>query len=91
LENKLMVERKRDNEDRRIVNIIITRKANEFIEKEKKIIEYFLKEIYNALTDEEKIAAINIFNKFVSVLMKRKDNVMEENKSVKKVKRIIIE
>ncbi|KOA20722.1 transcriptional repressor MprA [Clostridium homopropionicum DSM 5847] len=91
LENKLMVERKRDDNDRRVVNIIITRKANEFIEKEKKIIEYFFKEVYKALTDEEKIAAINIFNKFVSVLIKRKDNVMEENKSIKKVKRIIIE
>lgn len=91
LENKLMIERKRDNEDRRIVNIIITRKANEFIEKEKKIIEYFFKEVYNALTDEEKIAAINVFNKFLSVLMKGKDGLMEEDKAVKKVKRIIIE
>jgi len=91
LEKKLMVERKRDYEDRRVVNIIITRKAGEFLEEEKKAIEYYFKEVYKALTDEEKIAAMNIFNKVVSVLMKRKDSVMEEDKSVKKVKRIIIE
>lgn len=91
LEKKLMVERKRDNEDRRIVNIIITKKANEFIEEEKRNIEYYFKEIYKVLTDEEKIAAANIFNKVVSVLMKGKESIKEENKSARKVKRIIIE
>ena len=41
LEKKAMVERKRNNEDRRVVNIILTETAEEFIAKEKKIIQFW--------------------------------------------------
>ncbi|MGY0373010.1 MarR family winged helix-turn-helix transcriptional regulator [Clostridium sp. JNZ J1-5] len=91
LEKKLMVERKRDDGDRRVVNIVLTRKANEFIDKEKKIIEYYFREVYKALTDEERVATMSIFNKIISILKQGESRTEEENKSVKKVKRIIIE
>jgi len=91
LEKKLMVERKRDNEDRRVVNIVLTKKANEFIDQEKKVIGYYFKEIYKALTDEEKVATMNIFKKVTSVLKQEKDRAKVDHKAPKKVKRIIIE
>jgi DNA-binding MarR family transcriptional regulator len=91
LEKKLMVERKRDAEDRRVVNIVLTEKALEFIEAEKKVIEYYIKEIFNALNDVEKTAAMNIFNKALSILEKGSNRANEMDNKSKKVKRIIIE
>lgn len=91
LEKKLMVERIRDKKDRRVVNIVLTKKAREFVAEEKKLIEHYIKEVYSALTEEEKAAAINIFNKVISVLKQGKNMVNEEHRAVKKVKRIIIE
>lgn len=91
LEKKLMVERKRDNGDRRIVNIVLTSKAEEFIEREKKAVEYYFKELYKMLTEEEKTAALSILGKILSVLKLGENKVNEEEKLVKKVKRIIIE
>ena len=89
LEKKMMIERKRDSLDRRVVNIVLTEKGNLFIEEEKKSFEYYFKEIFSSLTDEEKAAAISIFNKTLSILKKGKSN--DDEKSPKKVKRIIIE
>lgn len=91
LEKKLMVERIRDEKDRRVVNIVLTKKAKEFVAKEKKLIEYYFKEVYKALTDEEKVAAMSIFNKVISVLKQGKNMVSEDRNTVKKIKRIIIE
>jgi len=91
LEKKLMVERRRGNEDRRVVNIVLTKTAEEFIDQEKKFIEYYFKEVYKELTGEEKKAAISIFNKVVSTLKKGKKGLNGEPQEAKKVKRIIIE
>ena len=91
LEKKMMVERRRGNEDRRVVNIILTKKAVKFIDEEKKVIEYYFKEVYKTLTEEEKIAAMSIFKKVVSALKMEKNRTKEEDRAVKKVKRIIIE
>jgi len=91
LEKKKMVERRRGNEDRRVVNIVLTKCAEEFIDQEKKFIEYYFKEIYKALTEEEKKAALSIFTKVVAVLKKGNNTSNGENKEAKKVKRIIIE
>lgn len=91
LEKKMMVERRRGNEDRRIVNIVLTNKAEEFIEQEKKVIEYYFKEVYKALTQEEKVVAMSIFKKVISALKLGENRVKQEDKVVKKVKRIIIE
>ncbi|MBL4931936.1 MarR family winged helix-turn-helix transcriptional regulator [Clostridium paridis] len=89
LEKKMMVERKRDSLDRRVVNIVLTEKGNLFMEEEKKSFEYYFKEIFNSLTAEEKAAAMSIFNKTLSILKKGKSK--DDEKSPKKVKRIIIE
>jgi len=91
LEKKMMVERRRGNEDRRVVNIVLTNKAVEFIHQEKKIIEYYFKEVYRALTEEEKIVVMSLFKKVVSVLEPEKNRTRKEDKTVKKIKRIIIE
>ncbi|HEY5586345.1 MAG TPA: MarR family transcriptional regulator [Ruminiclostridium sp.] len=91
LEKKKMLERRRGNEDRRIVNIVLTNIAEEFINQEKKVIEYYLKEVYKALTEEEKVTAISIFKKVVSVFKMAKNKINGEEKVDKKVKRIIIE
>lgn len=88
LEKKMMVERKRGNEDRRVVNIVLTKKAEDFITQEKKDIEFYFNEVYKALTEEERIATVNIINKVVSILQQQK---LKEDETVKKVKRIIIE
>ncbi|SCZ03929.1 MarR family winged helix-turn-helix transcriptional regulator [Alkaliphilus peptidifermentans] len=91
LEKKQMVERKRNEEDRRIVNIVLTSKAYEFINLEKKVIEHIIKEVITVLTEEEKATAINIFNKILSLLKQEKQQLNDEDQPVKKVKRILIE
>ncbi len=91
LEKKLMVERSRGNEDRRVVNIVLTEVAEDFINQEKKYIEYYFKEVYKVLTEEEKAAAVSIFSKVLTAFKHGKDNLNGENKEVKKVKRIIVE
>ena len=91
LEKKQMVERQRDSEDRRIVNILLTEKAEAFVSEEKKLIEHYFTEVYQSLTDEEKNAAISIVNKVVSVLKQDKSKGSQEDKTVKKIKKIIIE
>ena len=91
LEKKMMVERRRGIEDRRVVNIVLTKKAKEVICEEKKIIEYYFEKVYKALTAEEKVAAMSIFSKVVTVVKLEKNKAKEESKAVKKVKRIIIE
>lgn len=90
LEKKQMVERIRSNEDRRIVLIKLTDKAKDILEKEKnKIIDYGSR-IFGMLTSEEKMAALSIYQKVVSVLKEDKSSYNSEE-GTKKVKKIIIE
>lgn len=89
LEKKLMVERLRDKEDRRIVNIVLTKEAEDFIEQGKRTISYYFQEVVKALSDDEKKAALSIFTKVVSVF--KNDKLPTENMSEKRVKRITIE
>lgn len=91
LEKKQMVERRRDDKDRRIVNIVLTEKAYDFISKEKKTIEHYFNEVYKQLTDEEKRAVYSVFTKAISALKKDRNEINNENKKVNKIKRIIIE
>ena len=91
LEKKEMVERTRSVEDRRIVQIILTEKAKEFINKEKEIIEYYVKKIYSTLTEEEKASAMNILRKVTEVLYDRINKARDIDVIVKKVKKINIE
>ncbi|MHC1685178.1 MAG: MarR family transcriptional regulator [Clostridiaceae bacterium] len=90
LEKKQMVERIRSTEDRRIVLIKLTSKAKETLEKEKNLIVNYGVKIFALLTDEEKIAAISIYKKVVSVLKEDKVSV-DSSKNEKKIKKIIIE
>lgn len=91
LEKKMIVERTRDNEDKRVVMIALTRNGEEFIKDEKKQIEYYFKKVYNILTEEEKSSAISIVNKVYSTLKAGMDGSEKEEKPIRKVKRIIIE
>jgi len=90
LEKKQMVERRRGDEDRRVVNIVLTKNAEDFISEAKKVFEHYFIEVYKALSDEEKSTAFSIFNKIVSVLKNNKYGANNEEKT-KKVKRIIVE
>lgn len=91
LEKKEMIERTRSSEDRRIVQIILTEKAKGFINKEKEIIEYYVKKIYSILTDEEKASAMNILRKVTKVLYDGLNKARDTEAVVKKVKKINIE
>lgn len=91
LEKKMMAERKRDYKDKRVVKISLTQKGQSFIEEEKKIIEYYFKQLVKVLSEEEKKAAISIVGKVMAVLKAGNDRTPGEDKEVKKVKRIMIE
>lgn len=91
LEKKKIVERTRDNEDKRVVMITFTQNGKEFILEERKQIEYYIKEVYKALTQEEKNAVMSVINKVYTVLKTGNDKSKEEEKTVKKVRRITIE
>lgn len=91
LEKKSMVDRVRSDEDRRIVQIVLTDKAKEFINSEKEIIEYYFRKLYDSLTDEEKNAAFSIFRKVADVLHRGMDDKDTADTVTKKVKKITIE
>lgn len=91
LEKKKMVQRIRGNEDRRVVNIVLTPEAEASIEEEKKLISYYLCEINKTLTEEEKTVGMSIINKIISTLRKEKSGQSKSVNTVKRVKRINIE
>lgn len=91
LEKKLMVERIRSSEDRRIVLITLTEAANKVIEMEKAVITKYIIKIYETLTEDEISSALSIYNKVIGVFKESKNTIKEEEVPVKKVKRIIIE
>ena len=91
LEKKMIVERTRDTEDKRIVMINLTQNGQEFIKDEKKQIEYYVKKVYNSLTEEEKSVAISIVNKVIHTLKVGMDRSEDKENPVKKVKKIKIE
>ena len=91
LEKKLMVERIRSEEDRRIVLITLTEVASIVIEKEKATITKYLIEIYTRLTEEEISSALSIYKKVLGVFKESANPVKEEDIPVKKLRKIIIE
>lgn len=92
LEKKKIIERKRDLEDKRIVRISFTEEGKEFIKNQMKTIEYYFKETYKILTQEEIESLLSVVNKAIHTL-KTKDYRDEDNIEIKpkKVKRINIE
>lgn len=91
LEKKGMIERIRSNEDRRVVQITLTDKAKEFIAEEIKVIENYFRKVYDALTEDEKTTAVQIFRKIINVLVCSKNAVSEKDEPIKKIKKIIVE
>ena len=91
LEKRNMVERVRGNEDRRVVNIVLTPAAKAFLEEVKKLLLYYMDEIYKLLTDDEKATGISIINKVISILKTRKPGQNSEGNSPKRVRRIQID
>jgi len=91
LEKKLMIERIRSLEDRRIVLITLTEVASTVIEKEKAMITKYLIKIYGRLTEEEISSALSIYNKVLGVFKEIKNPIIEEEISIKKLRKITIE
>lgn len=91
LEKRNMVERVRGNEDRRVVNIVLTPAAKAFLEEVKKLLLYYMDEIYKLLTADEKATGISIINKVISILKTRKPGQNSEGNSPKRVRRIQID
>lgn len=90
LEAKKMIDRIRSKEDRRIVEIILTDKANKYMNEEKKIIIELVKDIYNELTEKEKTAVLSLIVKAKRILSNKFNNKGEAPKN-KKIKKITIE
>jgi len=92
LEKKLMVERIRSAEDRRIVLITLTEAASTVIEKEKAMITKYIMKIYGSLTEEEISSALSIYKKVLQVFKESKNLVEEEEEIiVKKLRKIVVE
>ncbi|MBC8061803.1 MAG: MarR family transcriptional regulator [Clostridiaceae bacterium] len=91
LEKKLMVERIRSAEDRRIVLITLTEAASVVIEKEKAMIIKYLTKVYGILTEEEISSVLSIYKKVVGVFKESKNQVKEEESPVKNIRKISIE
>lgn len=91
LEKKNIVERRRDSEDKRVVNIIFTKTGEELFENEKELYSSYIIKVYNILSDEEKATALSIINKVISVLKAENSETNTDEKPVKRVKRINIE
>jgi len=91
LEKKLMVERIRSAEDRRIVLITLTEAANVVIEMEKAMITKYIIKIYGKLTEDEISSALSIYKKVIGVFKDGLNSVNEEEIPVKKIKKITIE
>ncbi len=91
LEKKNMVQRVRGNEDRRVVNIVLTSAAEAFIDEEKRLLSFYLNEIYKALTEEEKVVGMSIINKIITTLKNGRTGQNQSGDAVKRVKRINIE
>ena len=91
LEKKLMVERIRSAEDRRIVLITLTNAACIVVEKEKSKITKYLIEIYGSLTQEEISSALSIYKKVIGVFKDGVNEVKEHDIPVKNIRKIRIE
>ena len=91
LEKKLMVERIRSAEDRRIVLITLTEAAKVVIEKEKTMIMKYIIKIYGTLTAEEISTALSIYKKVLDVFKDAANPDKEEESPVKNIRKIIIE
>lgn len=89
LEKKGLVERLRDKEDKRVVNIILTDIGKALVNEQKDEILFYFKKIYEALDDTERSTLINIIGKILPIL--KGADIKEKSTSGKKIRKIEIE
>ena len=88
LEKKMLLQRSRDQIDKRVVKVCLTEQGKAFLEKEKKMLVYYFKKIFEVLTEEEKRMVLEIINKIIKVLKTKPE---QKEGQIKKVRRITIE
>ena len=86
---KGLVSRIQSQQDRRIVLIKLTNKAEEIIKIEKSIFEKYFERIFNELTNEEKVVVLNIFEKMKKIFASSEE--YREDKNIRRIRRINIE
>ena len=91
LEKKGIVERTRDNNDKRIDNIVLTEKGIEQYNECKSEIMYYIKEVYESLSLEERNLVYSIIIKIINVINEPKKSKNEDIKKEKKIRKINIE
>lgn len=85
------LERVRDEEDRRIVHITLTDKADEIIKNEINVFGEYYEGLMEELTEDELSALISVYSKVKRVFSGQRTKANTEIQEVKKVKRINIE
>lgn len=91
LEKKKMVERIRNAEDRRVVQITLTQNALQYIGTEISKIEGIIDRVYSMLTEDEKAAFTSIFRKCTQVILENINREASQKNSMKKIRKITIE
>lgn len=91
LEKKEIVKRRRDEKDKRVVKIILTDKGEELCTHERKLIASYITRVNNALTDEEKVEAIEIINKVIKSIKADEKEKTEGKAPIKRIRKIKIE
>jgi MarR family transcriptional regulator, 2-MHQ and catechol-resistance regulon repressor len=83
LEKDGYVKRNRDGKDRRIINISLTKKGKEVIDRIKISRQEFLSYVLSKMTVEEKNTWINTYDKIVVLLRQRAEEAKKKEESVK--------
>lgn len=91
LEKKKMVKRIRNSEDRRVVQIVLTEKAKEYLSIEISKLEEIINKIFSMLSEDEKTAFASIFRKCTQVMLESINSDAPKNTSTKKIRKITIE
>jgi len=85
------LERIRNEDDRRIVLITLTDKAEEILKNELKIFQEYYEILSKELTSQEISVMIDVYGKIKDVFLGQKNKINQEDSKMKKVKRIKIE
>ena len=86
-----LLQRVRNESDRRIVLITLTEKAEDILKDEIKVFKEYYEILAGELTDEEISVMINIYSKVKDVFWGQKKRAEQKNSNVKKIKRIKID
>ena len=89
LEKKELVKRMRDQEDKRVVKIVLTDKGTAYFEEEEKILVKYFEKFIAMLTDEEEKVLYACMGKLLTLL--KSESMEKIQEAPKKARRIIIE